>query len=333
MGGMALALALALSGCGEDQTHQPAPTEPSQGADEKVNVYTTVYPLSYVASRIGGEHAEVVNIVPTGVEPHDFEPTAKDVVAMSGADVFIYNGSGLEAWVDQVVDGLDRTNVIVVNATEGLPVVEAVDGHETGHDGDHHEEESASGEHETESHGHDHSHGPVDPHVWLDPTLLKQQAEKVKEALVKADAAHQADFEKNYRQLAADLDALDQEFQAMAREVPRKEFVVSHAAFGYLANRYGLKQVAISGLSPADEPSPAELRKLVEYVKERGIRHILFESLVSPDVAETIARETGARTAVLNPLEGLTEAEAKAGKDYLAIMRENLETLRKALSE
>ncbi|UFJ40563.1 zinc ABC transporter substrate-binding protein [Brevibacillus humidisoli] len=377
--------ALALTACGQptavgDPAKQPVSAEEGQ-VDEKVLVYTTLYPLQYVAERIGGEYAEVKNIVPPGVEPHDFEPTARDIVALSEAQVFVYNGSGFELWVEKAVEGIDRTKTIVVNATEGLPLLtvseegdhhdhgaedahaEASHAEESHADGEHHEAEHAAeaehnhdhgaedahteeahaeeshaaeehpeDQHAAESeHNHDHDHGPNDPHVWLDPTLLKQQAEKIKDALIKADQAHQEEYQRQYEALAADLDALDQEYQAVAAKAKQKEFVVSHSAFGYLAHRYGLTQTSISGLSPADEPSAAELKELVEHVKENQVEYILFETLASPKVAEVIARETGAQTATLNPLEGLTEAEQQEGKDYLSVMRENLQTLRKAL--
>jgi len=153
----------------------------------------------------------------------------------------------------------------------------------------------------------------------------------VKNTLVQKDQAHAADYEKNYAQLAADLDQLDQEFKNMVSQAAKKEFMTSHSAFSYLANRYGLEQVSISGLNPADEPSPAELKSLVEHVKEHNISYVMFETLVSPKVAEVIAKEAGVKTATLNPLEGLTEEDVKAGRDYLSIMRDNLETLKVAL--
>jgi zinc transport system substrate-binding protein len=313
-------VSVAIAGCGAAENPKPAP---ANGGTEKLKVYTSIYPLQYVAARIGGEHAEVVNIVPTGVEPHDFEPTAKDIVAMAEADVFVYNGSGFELWVDKAVEGLDKSKTTVVNTTEGLELLKS---EEHGHD-----EHAAETSGEAAEESHEHEHGEFDPHVWLDPTLLKAQAEKVKAALVQKDQAHSADYEKNFQQLAADLDQLDKEFKEMVAKAPKKEFMVSHSAFGYLAHRYGLEQVAISGFSPADEPSPSEMKELVEHAKEHNINYVLFETLVSPKVAEVIAREAGIKTATLNPLEGLTEEEAKAGKDYLSIMRDNLETLRTVL--
>lgn len=320
-------LAIAMAGCGKTDT----PTGASVDGKGKLTVYTSLYPLAYAAQRIGGDFAEVKNLVPAGVEPHDFEPTAKDIVSIANANIFIYNGSGFEPWVEKAVEGIDKSKVTVVNGTEGLNLLKS-------EELEHHDGEtaatadsSATASSDAQAHEHEHEHGEFDPHVWLDPSLFKDQAQKVKNAFVQADKAHSAEYEKNYQALAADLDALDKEFQAMAAKAPRKDFLTSHRAFGYLAHKYGLKQEAISGISPEDEPSPGELKKLVDHVKADQIHYVLFETLASPKVAEVIARETGAKTATLNPLEGLTEDEQKTGKNYLTIMRENLETLRMVL--
>lgn len=299
--------AVSLAGCSAAQTASTPAGAAEGSTTSKLHVYTTIYPLEYASKRIGGEYVEVTNLIPPGVEPHDYEPTAQDMVALSKADVFAYNGSGLELWVDKAVESMDKNKTAVVNATEGMDLLQAA------------EEE------------HEHDHGGLDPHVWLDPTKLKEEAAKIKDALVQKDKTHAADYEKNFQQLSADLDQLDKEFKEMVASASKKEFMVSHAAFGYLAHRYGLEQVPISGVNPADEPSPSELKELVEHVKEHQISYILFETLVSPKVAEVIAKEAGVQTATLNPLEGLTEDDVKAGRDYLSIMRDNVETLRAAL--
>lgn len=314
--------ALSIVGCGAKET--PSTPQSSDGTTAKPKLYTTIYPLEYAAKRIGGEHVEVTNLIPAGVEPHDYEPTAKDMVALSGADIFAFNGSGLELWVDKAVESLDKNKTAIVNATEGLELLEAIED-------EHAHEAEGTTEGKPEEHADEKEHGEHDPHVWLDPTKLKVQAEKLKNTLVQKDQAHAADYEKNFQQLTSDLDQLDKEYKEMIAQTSKKEFMVSHSAFSYLANRYGLEQVPISGLNPSDEPSPSEMKELVEHVKEHNISYVLFETLVSPKVAEVIAKEAGVQTATLNPLEGLTQDDVTAGRDYLSIMRDNLGTLRTAL--
>ncbi len=303
--------AVSLAACGNSAS-APNQAQSSPGQDgQKLLIYTSFYPLYFIASEIGGDQAEVKNVVPAGVEPHDFEPTTKDIVDMSNASVFVYSGTSFDAWVEKALQTFDQSKMAVVNAAEGLTLLQSQD------------------EHEGQENGH--SHDGLDPHIWLDPTLLKAEAAKVKDAMIKADPSHQDIYRKNFDKLAQELDKLDKEYQEMVSQAPRKEFMTSHAAFGYLAHKYGLEQIAISGISPADEPSPSKLKQLIDLVKEHQIHTIFFETLVSPKVAEVIARETGAKTATLNPLEGLTEDELKQGKNYFTIMRENLEALRQAL--
>lgn len=161
-----------------------------------------------------------------------------------------------------------------------------------------------------------------DPHVWLDPVRMTEIARRVARAL--GDSA-------DPRPLTERLSAVDQDFRKGLSSCRRHEIVTSHDAFGYLARRYGLRQVAITGISPEAEPTPRELERVVDRVRDTGAKTVFFETLVSPRLAETVARETGARTAVLNPLEGLTEQQAEAGEDFLSLMRDNLATLRTAL--
>jgi zinc transport system substrate-binding protein len=275
----------------------------------KVQVYTTIFPLEDFAKKIGGKYVEVVNIIPAGVEPHDYEPSVKDLMNLSDADVFVYNGAGLETWIDKALEHVDQTKTVVVDTSKSLALLKSEE------NGDHVE----------------HEHGAFDPHVWLDPVLAKVQAEKVKDALIKADPAHKKIYEQNFQVLAKQLDQLDREFRAMAKSAPKKEFVVSHAAFGYLAKRYGLTQIPISGISPSDEPSPQELKKIVETVKKHHVKYIFFETLVSSKIADVVKKEMNAEALTLNPLEGLTKQEQDRGEDYFSIMRKNKENLAKAL--
>ncbi|MFC7440198.1 metal ABC transporter substrate-binding protein [Laceyella putida] len=302
-----VAVLVILTGC------QSKTASKSNGNPDKLQIYTSLFPFEDFAKKIGGEHVEVTNLIPPGVEPHDFELTARDMAALSEADVFIYNGAGLEAWAGKAVTNLDPKQTLVVEATKNLPLLK-MEEHEHG-----------------KEHGAEHAHGDVDPHAWLDPSLAKKQAEAIRDALIKRDSANKADYNKNFEQLEAELDKLDSEFQAMVKRAPKKEFAVSHAAFGYLAHRYGLEQLAISGLSPSDEPSPQELKHIIEEVREHEIKVILFETLVSSKIAEVVKREVKAEALVLNPLEGLTEEEKAQGLDYFKVMRKNKDHLAKAL--
>ncbi len=184
-----------------------------------------------------------------------------------------------------------------------------------------------------EEHGEGHHHGEYDPHVWLNPMNAMKQAENIKNALVQADEANRDYYEANYKEFSENLSALDDKFKQELGNLKRKEIVVAHAAFGYLTDAYDLKQIAIRGISPQEEPSATKMAEISKFAKANDVKFIFFETLTSPRLAEVLAREVGAQTMVLNPLEGLTEDEIKAGKDYISVMEDNLERLKKALGE
>jgi zinc transport system substrate-binding protein len=186
-------------------------------------------------------------------------------------------------------------------------------------------------EHEDEE--EEEEHGEYDPHVWLNPMNVMKQAENIKNAFVKADEANKDFYEANFNEYADKLKALDEKYKQELSNTKRKEIVVAHGAFGYLANRYGLEQVAITGLSPQEEPSAAKMVEISKFAKEYNLKYIFFETLTSPRLAQVLADEVGASTLVLNPLEGLTQEEINAGKDYIVVMEENLAALKKALGE
>lgn len=284
------------------------------GADP-ILIVTTLYPLENFAKKIGGDQVQVINVVPAGTESHDFEPSAKDLAKLNEADIFVYNGSGFESWTEKAVANLDTSKTKVVNASEGLATIEATED-EHGHEAEKNEE---------------HDHGELDPHVWLDPTLAKKEAQKIYDILVAVDPTHKEVYSKNFGDLEKQFDQLDQEYQVMVKQAKNKEFVTSHAAFGYLANRYGLKQISISGISPEDEPSPKELKTIIEEVKEHNVKYIFFETLVSGKIADVVKNEIQAEALTLNPLEGLTQEELKNKQDYFSVMKKNKENLAKAL--
>jgi zinc transport system substrate-binding protein len=308
---MTVVSGLVLSGCGGKDEGQG-----SAGSD-KLEIVTTFYPMYEFSKQVAGEYANVTVLVPAGTEPHDWEPSPKDVQKIADADLFVYNGAGFESWVEDVLKSAKDKKLKVVEAAKGLELLEGSDEH-------------AHEEHKDEHGKEEHA---LDPHVWLDPVLAQKQVQTIADEMAKADPKHADAYKKNAEAYIAKLKDLDAQFQKGLSAVKKKEIVTSHTAFAYLAHRYGLEQVAISGISPEQEPTAAEMKEIVEVAKEHGVKTIFFETLVSPKVAETVAKEVGAKTAVLNPLEGLTEEEQKAGLDYVGVMKKNLEALQKALSE
>ena len=296
-----------LTGCGT----QPADTAADDG---RLRVLTSFYPMYDFACKIGGDCIDVTNMVPSGTEPHDWEPSTNDLKNLEKADVFIYNGADMEPWADD----------LLVSRSDTLRVVEASENVELRTtDGEH--------EHAHEHEGADHHHGDFDPHVWLDPENAKIEMEAIRDALCAADPENSTVFQSNYEKYAAELDALDAEFREKLASLPNRTIVVAHEAFGYLCDAYGLTQVGIEGLSPDSEPDPGRMAEVIDFVREHSISTIFFEELVSPKVAEAIASETGAQAKMLSPLEGLSDEQAAAGADYFSVMHDNLAALMEAL--
>ena len=296
-----------LTGCGT----QPADTAAGDG---RLRVLTSFYPMYDFACKIGGDCIDVINMVPSGTEPHDWEPSTNDLKNLEKADVFIYNGADMEPWADD----------LLVSRSDTLRVVEASENVELRTtDGEH--------EHAHEHEGADHHHGDFDPHVWLDPENAKIEMEAIRDALCAADPENSTVFQSNYEKYAAELDVLDAEFREKLAPLPNRTIVVAHEAFGYLCDAYGLTQVGIEGLSPDSEPDPGRMAEVIDFVRDHSISTIFFEELVSPKVAEAIASETGAQAKMLSPLEGLSDEQAAAGADYFSVMHDNLAALMEAL--
>ena len=313
------AAVLALVGCGQ------TPQE-NQG---KLQVVTTVYPVYDVVKKVAGDRADVTLLVPPGAEPHDWEPTASDLKKIGQAKVFFYNGAGLEP-TDQILKKEITRDATVLELSQGLDLLKLQDDddhdHDHDHDADHHDEDHHDEDHHAEGHHH-HHHGGVDPHVWLDPQNVMKEAAVVADALAKADPAHADAYRANAKKYQDELAALDKDMDAALSSLANKNLVVSHEAFGYLAARYGLTQIGIMGVDADAEPTPDRMAQLVEFIREHDVRTIYSEELVNPRLADAIAAETGAVVRVLNPIEGLTAAQEKAGYDYIKLQRENLTTL------
>jgi zinc transport system substrate-binding protein len=271
-------------------------------------------------SQIAGSLARVELLVEAGIEPHDWQPSAQQVKQLEQADMLVYNGAGMEGWVDQVIGALDNKKLVAVEASKGvtLRTGEAHD-HEASHAEEHH--------HEEEKKTVPSEKVVYDPHVWLSPKKAMEQVRIIQRALVRMDPTHESTYNANADAYVATLTALDAQYRAQLAPFAKREFITQHAAFGYLAHEYGLQQLPIAGLSPEIEPSATRMAEIVTFVKEHGVRTIFFETLASSKVAEAIAQETGAKTATLNPIEGLTEAEKQAGDQYVRLMERNLDAL------
>ncbi|MFZ5649583.1 MAG: metal ABC transporter substrate-binding protein [Bacillota bacterium] len=314
----ALFLLAALSGCGGGNGKAPGAAGGGKEAGtaavkgERVRVTATIYPLYDFARNVGGDKVEVYSLLPPGAEPHHWEPAPGDMVKLGKSNVLIYNGAGLEPWLENALKSVDSGRITLVDCSAGVKLIEGEkhDGHE--------------GEHKGEHKGGEMS----DPHIWLDPANAAVMVDNILSGLVKSDPANREYYTENAVKYKAMLAELDGRYRAALAGARIRHFVVSHDSFGYLARRYGLEQVPIRGLNADSEPGPARMAEIVGLVKKHGIKYIFYETLVSPGVSEAIARETGARTLVLNDVAGLTEKEISLGKNYLSVMQENLENLK-----
>jgi zinc transport system substrate-binding protein len=277
--------------------------EKPAGQPPKLQVVTSFYPLYFFAQQIAGDDAEVINITPAGGEPHDYEPTAQDIVQIEKSKLLVLNGGGLEAWGARILQNLDPSKTHVITTGDGLTTQQVRE------DGE----------------------NIIDPHVWLSPPLAEKMVDTIEQGFMQADPGNAPQYQTNADTLKAKLSDLDKAYQQGLSNCGNKTIITSHAAFGYLATTYHLNQVAIAGLSPDAEPAPQQLADIVKFAKEKDVKYIFFESLVSPKLAQTIATEVGAKTLVLNPIEGLTKEELAAGKNYLTEMQMNLKNLEIAL--
>jgi len=273
--------------------------------DGRVQVVASFYPLAYFARAIGGEFVSVTNITPMGMEPHEYEPTPLELVKTHDADLFLFNGNGIDVWADRISNDLQNEGVDIVRMVDHVDVMET-DGADTGE-------------------------GVYDPHIWLDPTYAEKEVQIIADQLSQIDPAHTDQYAINRDRFLASLQALDKEYQTGLATCENRTIVTTHNAFRYLARRYHLETLYVLGLSPEEEPSSKRIAEIADLAKSRGIKYIFFESLVSPAFADTIASEIGADTLVLNPIEGLTKEEQVAGEDYLSLMRSNLAHLKTAL--
>lgn len=322
-------LLLFLSACGS-----AAELEENSAETETLSIYTTVYPLSYFTERIGGERVDVQSIYPAGANEHTFEPTQQDMISIAEADAMFYIGLGLEGFIDDAKETLKNEEVRFVATADAISDSELEEGHlheEASEEEAHTNEEDEAHAHEEEGHeGHDH--GDTDPHVWISPVLSQHLAESIKNELIELDAEGAAVYEENYEALVQELEELDQSFADTVAGAEQKTFFVSHAAFGYLTDQYGLEQVAIAGLNSQSEPSQKELTEIVSQAQELGIEYVVFEQNVSSNLTQVIQKEIGAEAVQLHNLSVLTQEDIDKGETYFTLMEKNRQTLEQILN-
>lgn len=270
-------------------TTDPASQDPSP--QRKVKVVASFYPILEFVKKVGGDRVEVSSLIPQGMEPHDFDPTVQQVQNVESADMLVYNGGGLEGpWIKKI------NAKFAVDSSQGLNSTEL-----TAHD----------------------------PHIWLDPILAKEQVNKILEGLIKVDPRSTVYYNENAKQFMSELDSLDGIIKSELSDCEKRDFIAFHNAFSYFANRYGLTQHSIQGLSPEAEVLPQQIQQVIELARGRGIDTIYSEDLIDPRLANVIAQEIpNSKVLVLSPIEGINKEEQNAGEGYLNKMRENLEILK-----
>ena len=294
-----------LAGCGGSST--------GGSGNGKLDVVASFYPLEFIARSVGGDAVNVTTLTAPGVEPHDLELTPKQVGTIAGAKLVVYE-KNLQPAVDEAV---------AQNAKDaGFDVAPAANLEATGADFEEHPNSGAAPA--------AHTANALDPHFWLDPVRYAAVVKAVEEKLAATDSANAEGYHARAKTLLAEVGRLDTEYKTGLADCTLKTFVTSHQAFAYLAKRYGLTMVGIAGFTPDAEPTPSRIKEVQDIVKAQHVTTIFYEELVSPKVAETIARDVGVKTAVLSPIEGLSDANSK--ETYLTLMQENLQELRKANS-
>lgn len=282
------------------------------GNTDRFDVVASFYPMAFLAEQIGGDQVNVTSLTEPGQEPHDLEISARQTAQLQESDAVLYLGNLQPSVDDAVAQSEIKTKIDAASLTTLEKHGNEVGGHAAEHDD--HEDEESSG---------------LDPHIWLDPVRYAEVAEGVGKAFEKADPDHAADYRKNTAALVKKLDALDADFETGLANSASKVFVTTHAAFGYLAERYGLTEEAINGLDPESEPSAARVKELERMAKADGVTTVFYETLVSDKTAKTIAADSGLKTDVLDPIEGITDKSR--GTDYFSVQRANLKALQSAL--
>ncbi|MDQ3099283.1 MAG: zinc ABC transporter substrate-binding protein [bacterium] len=266
----------------------------------KINVTATFYPLAEFTKAVGADWITVETLIPPGSEPHDFDLTPKEIVHLDQSSLFIYNGAGFESWIEKVIPQIETNKIKIVNMSSKVDLILEDD-------------------------------TMPDPHFWLDPQSAIKEVAAIQQALDEIDPTHAEYYSRNADSYINRLEQLDRTISEQLGRCTKRDIIVSHDAFGYYARRYNLNVVSIAGLSPEEEPSAQRLAEISQFAKNNAVKYIFFESLVSPRLSDTIAKEVGAQTLVFNPIEGLTQAQVNRGENYFSVQEENLRNLKIAL--
>ncbi|WP_099159977.1 metal ABC transporter solute-binding protein, Zn/Mn family [Virgibacillus ndiopensis] len=277
-----------------------------------LTIYTSIYPIQYIAEQIGGDTLNVKSIYPPGVDAHTYEPTTKEMTSIASSDAFIYMGAGMEGFAESAADALQSENVELMELGKNEELF--------------HTEKELSEEHADDG----HHHGDHDPHIWLDPLRMVDMAEMIKDKLIELNPDKTEQYTDNFVTLKDELVALDKQYQKTLQNKDNKEILVSHAAYGYWEERYGLDQIAISGLTSSDEPSQKELTQIIDETKELNINYVIFEQNGTDRISKVIQEQINAEALYIHNLSVLTDDDIKNEEDYLSLMKQNLKVLDKA---
>ncbi|MCX8026830.1 MAG: zinc ABC transporter substrate-binding protein [Thermodesulfovibrionales bacterium] len=279
---------------------------------KKMRIITTLFPLYEFSKEIAGQNAIVELLLPAGSEPHSFEPKPMDIARLNNSDIFVYTGRFLEPWVDRLLKAIDNKNLIVIDASRGTTLL-TIKQHSHKHDNNPH-------------------HSDVDPHIWLDIRNAMKMVDNIYEGIVQKEPLNQDFYKKNADRYKAILSDIDSNYEKTLSSCPKKTIISGgHHSFGYLAKRYNLHFYSAYGISPDSEPSPKTLATLSSIVKKEGLRYVVFEEMIMPRVANTIARETGAQVVLLRAGHNLEVDEFKKGKTFVSVLNDNLDVLKKVL--
>ena len=276
---------------------------------KKLSVITSLFPVYDFAKEIAKDKASVTLLLPPGIEPHSFEPKPADMVSLSNADIFIYTNKYMEPWTDDILKGISNQNLIVVDTSKGIKLAKQKNGHS--------------------HHGKKNKHEHLDPHIWLDFSNAIVMIDNITEGLIKKDPSNSGFYKQNAEVYKKRIIELDEKFKKSLDTCEKKIFISGgHFSFGYLADRYGLKYIsAFEGFSPDAEPSARQISKIIKTMKEHGLKHIFYEELITPRIAETVQRETGASLLLLHAAHNISKNELAKGETFMSLMEKNLQNL------